>query len=98
MEIGMWQTVLLALLGGLLASNAYPHFTKGIVAERFPTVFGSSPVINVIAGWSGLVVAGLCVWGAHPARHPGWALLGLAVGALPMALFHASGRTIGPRD
>jgi hypothetical protein len=98
MEIHMWQAVLLAFLAGLLAANAYPHFAKGITAERFPTVFGSSPVVNVLAGWSGLALAGLCLWGAHPVRHPGWALLGLAVGTLPMALFHATGRTIGARE
>jgi hypothetical protein len=98
MEIRMWQAVLLAFLAGLLAANAYPHFAKGIAAERFPTVFGSSPVVNVLAGWSGLALAGLCLWGAHPVRHPGWALLGMAVGALPMGLFHATGHTIGARD
>jgi hypothetical protein len=31
-------------------------------------------------------------------RYPGWAFLGLAVGALPMGLFHATGRRIGARD
>ncbi|MER7182743.1 hypothetical protein ABT404_25255 [Streptomyces hyaluromycini] len=98
METGMWQAVLLAFLAGILAANAYPHFAKGIAAERFPTVFGSSPVVNVLAGWSGLALAGLCLWGAHPVRHPGWALLGMAVGALPMGLFHATGHTIGARD
>ena len=94
----MWQAVLLAFLAGALAANGYPHFAKGIAAERFPTIFGSSPVVNVLAGWSGLALAGLCLWGAHPVRHPGGALLGLTVGALPMSLFHASGRTIGARD
>ncbi|MFF4342202.1 hypothetical protein ACFY00_20010 [Kitasatospora sp. NPDC001540] len=94
----MWQAVLLAFLAGLLAANAYPHFTKGIAAERFPTVFGTSPLANVLAGWAGLALAGLCLLGAHPVRHPGGALLGLAVGVLPMALFHAAGRTVGVRD
>jgi hypothetical protein len=94
----MLQAVLLASLAGVLAANAYPHFTKGIVAQRFPTSFGSSPVVNVIAGWAGLVLAGLCLWGAHPVRHPGWALLGLAAGALPLALFHATGSTFGSRE
>ena len=93
----MWQAVLLAFLAGVLASNAFPHFARGIVAERFPTVFGTSPVINVVAGWAGLATAGLCLWGAHPVRHPGEVLIGLIVGALPMSLFHAAGRTIGPR-
>ncbi len=62
------------------------------------TVFGPSPVANVLAGWAGPALAGLCLLGAHPVRHPGWALLGLTVGALPMALFHATGRTLGARD
>lgn len=43
-------------------------------------------------------VVWLCVWGAHPVRHPGWVLLGVAAGALPMGLFHATGRTVGVRD
>jgi hypothetical protein len=94
----MWRAVLLAFLAGLLAANAYPHFAKGITAERFPTVFGSSPLVNFLAGWTGLMLAGLCLWGAHPVRHPGWALLGVAVGALPMGAFHAAGHTIGVRD
>ena len=55
-------------------------------------------MINVLAGWSGLALAGLCLWGARPVRHPCWALLGLAVGVLPMGLFHATGHTIGVRD
>ena len=94
----MWQAMLLSFLAGVLGGNAYPHFTSGITARKFPTVFGASPVVNLIAGWSGLAVAGLCLWGAHPVRHPGWALLGLAIGTLPMGLFHAAGRTVGPRD
>src|SRR3954453_13323377 len=98
MEIRMWQAVLLAFLAGLLAANASPHFAKGITAQRFPTVFGSSPVVNVLVGWSGLAIAGLCLCGAHPVRHPGAALLGVAVGALPIGLFHAAGHTIGARD
>jgi hypothetical protein len=59
----MWQAVPLAFLAGLLAANAYPHFAKGITAERFPTVFGSSPLVNFLAGWTGLTLAGLCLWG-----------------------------------
>ncbi|MFC8719061.1 hypothetical protein [Kitasatospora sp. NPDC057198] len=94
----MWQAVLLAFLAGVLGANASPHFAKGVTAERFPTVFGSSPVVNVLAGWAGLALAGLCLLGAHPVRHPGGVLLGLVVGALPMALFHATGRTVGVRD
>jgi hypothetical protein len=94
----MWQTIGLAFLAGVLGGNAVPHFVKGITKETYPTVFGSSPVVNLLAGWSGLVFAALCVAGAHVGRHPGWAVGSGALGVLLLGLFHARigavGRTV----
>ncbi|MDF5751423.1 hypothetical protein [Spongiactinospora sp. TRM90649] len=85
----MGQTVLLAFLAGLIGANSVPHFVRGITGERYPTVFGDSPVINVVAGWAGLVLTVLCVRWAHPDRAPDWALAAGASGVLLMGLFHA---------
>jgi hypothetical protein len=85
----MWQTVGLSFLAGLLGANAVPHFVKGITKETYPSVFGSSPVVNLIAGWAGLVLATLCVHGAHIGRYPVWGLVFGALGVLLMGLFHA---------
>jgi hypothetical protein len=91
----MWQAIMLGFLAGVLGANAFPHFVKGITRQPFPTVFGSAPWVNLLAGWTGLALAGVCLWGAHPVHQPGWALLGLATGSLPIALFHATGHTFG---
>jgi hypothetical protein len=98
----MWQTVGLSFLAGVLGANAVPHFVKGITKEAYPSVLGSSPVVNLIAGWAGLVLTALCVYWAHVGRYPGWALVFGAFGVLLMGLFHAwigaFGRTTRPAD
>lgn len=85
----MGQTALLAFLAGLIGANSVPHFVKGITRERHPTVFGDSPVVNLVAGWVGLVLTVLCVQWAQVERSPGWALVTGALGVLVMGLFHA---------
>ncbi|MFB9880285.1 hypothetical protein ACFFMN_20280 [Planobispora siamensis] len=85
----MGQTALLAFLSGLLGANSVPHFVKGSTRERHPTVFGDSPVVNLLAGWAGLVLTVLCVRWAHVERASGWALVAGALGVLLMGLFHA---------
>ena len=57
----MWQTILLSLLAGAMSANATPHFVKGITKEPYPNVFGGSPVSNLVAGWSGFVLAAFAV-------------------------------------
>jgi hypothetical protein len=94
----MWPTIGLSFLAGLLGANATPHFVKGITRERYPTVFGGSPVVNVVAGWCGLCVAAAALAGAHPARHPLAAGIAVAAGILPMALFHAGVGAFGRTD
>lgn len=86
----MGLTALLAFLAGLIGANSVPHFVKGITRERYPTVFGDSPVINLVAGWAGLVLTVLCVVLCVQIDPAPWvALASGAVGVLAMGLFHA---------
>lgn len=94
----MWQTVVLTLLAGVFAANSVPHFVKGITKERFPTIFGSSPLINVVTGWAGFVLSGLLLTWADVRDHPGAAAVAGAAGVLAMALFHASIGAFGRHD
>ena len=93
----MWPTIILSLLAGMSAANATPHFVKGITKEPFPTVFGSSPLVNVVAGWAGFVLAALLAVWAHVDQHPAGAGCAAAFGVLLMALFHARIGAIGSR-
>lgn len=93
----MWSTSILALLAGVFAINAIPHLVKGLTQERFPTPFGGSPVINVIAGWAMLLLAGLLTMWAHVDRFPVAAATAGAAGSLGMALFHARIGAFGSR-
>jgi hypothetical protein len=85
----MWQAMVLGFLAGLLGGNALPHFIRGITRRAYPTVFGNSPVRNLVIGWAGLVGAALLGYGAGAAGHPVWALLTGTVGVLLIGLFHA---------
>jgi hypothetical protein len=91
----MWQTIVLSLLAGAMSANATPHFVKGITKEPYPNVFGGSPVSNLVAGWSGFVLAALLLSRAHADRHPVWAFASGALGVLLMGLFHALGLVVG---
>jgi hypothetical protein len=85
----------LALLAGLLAVNAIPHFVNGVSKRPFPTPFGPSPVVNVIGGWVMFCIAGGALAGSHPGQHPAAVALGAGVGSLAMALFHATVGALG---
>ncbi|MES9510275.1 hypothetical protein ABWJ92_28290 [Streptomyces sp. NPDC000609] len=88
----MLLAIILGFLGGLMGVNSLPHFVKGVSHESFPMAFGSSPVRNAVAGWVGLVVSGLLLYFADIPAHPEAVLGPTAVGALPAALYHSSGR------
>ena len=91
----MFQAIALGLLAGLMIGNGTPHFVKGITKERYPTVFGSGPVPNLVAGWAGICLGASALLAADlpAARGPGGAAT--AVGVLLMGLFHAKGLAYG---
>ncbi|MDN3354322.1 hypothetical protein [Actinomadura sp. DC4] len=91
----MWQTIVLSLLGGVSAGNAFPHFVHGITKKRYPNVTGNGPVPNLVAGWAGLVIAALLLHWAHVLRHPEAAFGAAAVGVLLIGLFHAGPGAFG---
>lgn len=49
---------------GLFATNAIPHFVRGITGQRHMTPFGSdsSAVLNVLWGSANAAVAGVLAW------------------------------------
>jgi hypothetical protein len=57
----MWQTVMLSFLAGVMGGNAIPHFVKGITKEPYPNLLGNSPVPNLVAGWSALIITVIVV-------------------------------------
>lgn len=93
----MLHTALLALLAGVFAGNGLPHFVRGITKESYPSVLGSGPVINLFAGWVGLVVAGVLLYVAETGAHPAAAGAAGAAGVLAMGLFHAGPGAFGRR-
>ncbi|HVV07640.1 hypothetical protein [Amycolatopsis sp.] len=94
----MWHTVLLSLLAGVVGGNALPHFLRGLTRRRYPNLTGNGPVPNLIAGWSGLVLAGVIGAFAGPASHPAWSFGAIAVGVLLIGLFHAGPGAFGRRE
>ena len=85
----MILAIALGLLAGLLIGNGIPHFIKGITKDAYPTVFGSGPVVNLIAGWSGIAAGVLLLIPADLPDEPVAGGAALAVGVLLMGLFHA---------
>lgn len=94
----MVLAVLLGFASGTFAANATPHFVKGITGERFPTPFGGSPVINVVAGWAMYAGAVVLAVASRPGSHPLAVGAAAALGVLGMALFHATVGAFGRAD
>lgn len=93
----MWHVILLGLLGGLLAGNALPHFVRGITRRDYPCAFGNGPIPNLVAGWSGFVLAALVLWWADLPAHPVAAFASVSAGVLLIGLFHAGPGAFGRR-
>ncbi|WP_035700794.1 hypothetical protein [Glycomyces tenuis] len=91
----MFQAIALGLLAGLFLANGVPHFFRGIVNERYPMVFGSGPVPNLIAGWGSFVIGVLLLAAADLGAEPVAGGAALALGVLLMGLFHAAGLAFG---
>ncbi|MCD0442981.1 hypothetical protein LO763_04990 [Glycomyces sp. A-F 0318] len=91
----MIQAIALGLLAGLMIGNGIPHFVKGITREPYPTVFGSGPVPNLVAGWSGICLGALALLAADVPAAPAPGGAAVAVGVLLLGLFHAKGLAFG---
>ena len=85
----MIQAIALGLLAGLMIGNGLPHFIKGITRERYPTAFGSGPVVNLIAGWSGICLGAVALAAADLPAEPVPGGVSIAAGVLLIGLFHA---------
>ncbi|MFB9237539.1 hypothetical protein ACFFWC_18610 [Plantactinospora siamensis] len=94
----MWQTLTLSLLVGIVGGNGVPHFIRGITRRCYPCVFGNGPIPNLIAGWAGLVFAGIGTHWVNAARYPWVAFTAGALGVLLIGLFHAGPGAFGSRD
>lgn len=94
----MWQAIILSFLGGLTGGNAFPHFVRGVTRRQYPSALGNGPVPNIIAGWTGLVLAALLLHWAHVGRHPALSFAVAASGVLLIGLFHAGPGAFGRRD
>ena len=83
-------TVVLAFVAGFFAGNGLPYYLQGSIGEgRNPSPFRDIPVVSVVTGWGGFVIAGVA-WafagvGGHPL--PGW--IAAAAGVLAVGLIHA---------
>ncbi len=93
----MWHTILLGLLGGLLTGNALPHFVRGITRRDYPCALGNGPVPNLVAGWSGFVLAAAVLRWADLPAHPVAAFASVSAGVLLIGLFHAGPGAFGRR-
>jgi len=40
----MLESVILSFLTGIIFGNGIPHFVRGITKERYPSMFGNSPL------------------------------------------------------
>lgn len=87
----MNRPLLLGLASGAMTASSVAHFVKGVTAEPYPTVFGSSPTTNVVTGWAGLVASGLLAHHAIARGHRYAAEFAGASGALVAGLYHARG-------
>ena len=90
-----WYFYLLEFLAGAFLVNSVPHFVQGISGTPFQSPFAkppgigeSSPVVNVIWGFSNLVGGLLLLHFFWPMNWYGW--LAVGVGALVMAVQLAS--------
>jgi hypothetical protein len=91
----MWQAVVLSFFAGAVGGLSFPHFVKGATKQSYPCLLGNTPVPNLVAGWSGLLLAALLVYWAPVGRHPVWPLVLGALGVLLGSLVHAWHGAVG---
>lgn len=85
----MLTTIILMFFAGLFAANAVPHLVKGLMHERFPTPFGSTPVANFIGGFIMLLLVSLLVVESNPPQHGTASFWAAVFGVLVIGLFHS---------
>jgi hypothetical protein len=94
-----WLIVLAHLFGGAFLINSVPHIVQGVSGNTFPSPFASppgvglsSPTVNVLWGFSNLVIGLLLLMrlGRNLERIGRSRVLAGGVGALAMALLLAS--------
>src|SRR5258708_38262780 len=88
-EPTMWQTIILSFFAGLMGGNAIPHFVKGITKETYPNMLGNSPVPNLEADWTALVITSLLINRARVVRYHEWGFVFITLGVLLIGLLHA---------
>ena len=93
----MWRTMISSFLIGIVGGNALPHFMRGITRENYPNALGYQPVPNFLAGWAGLILAGLLGISVDMRRYPKRAFAGLMAGVLLIGLFHAGPGAFGKK-
>lgn len=85
----MWPTVLLGLVAGFMAANGLPYFVLGSFGREHRFLLGRSATANVVAGWTAIVIAGVCWHFTDTHAHPVPAWTAAAIGALSVGLIHA---------
>jgi hypothetical protein len=100
-----WYHYVAYLVGGASLANATPHFVSGLSGHSFPSPFAhppvevlSSPTVNVLWGFSNLVVVYLLIGrvGKFELRRTDHAVaFGLGVLAVAFMLSRAFGRFYG---
>jgi hypothetical protein len=96
--IGMWQSIAISLVAGILLGNGVPHFVKGITKERYPCMLGNSPTPNLIGGWVCFVASAILVQWVDLQQFKNASLISASIGVLLIGLFHASIGAFGQKD
>jgi hypothetical protein len=86
----MLVTIVLAFLAGFVVANGLAYFVAGSTgAGANPSPFPDSAVVNVVAGWLGMVVGGMIWTVAWVNDYPVAGYVAAAVGVLVVGLVHA---------
>ena len=91
------SNLILCFFAGLFCANGIPHFVKGITKENYPCLFGNTPIPNLLAGWSMLLVSLAVFHFTHIDKNDFTAQAAVAVGALAIGLFHAGPGAFGKK-
>jgi len=86
----MALSILLAFAGGFFVGNGAPYYVAGSTGDGVnPSPFPQMPWVNVLVGWSGMVLGVVLCWLATPLDHPVASSSAIALGVLVVGLIHA---------